>query len=116
MMRRFLLALSLGAALAAGGVHAQSSAAKDTVVAAKSAGTVGEQGDGFLGLVTGSAPAEVKAAVAEINAGRAAAYKDIAVKTGVTEQAAGEATARQLLTRIAPGGYYKPPGGSWTRK
>ena len=116
MMRRFLLALSLGAALAGGAVHAQSLAAKDAIVAAKSAGMVGEQGDGFLGLVSGSAPAEVQAAVAEINTGRAAAYRDIANKTGVTQQAAGEATARQLTTRIAPGGYYKPLGGSWTRK
>ncbi len=116
MMRRVLLALSLGAALAAGGVQAQSSVAKDAIVAAKSAGQVGEQGDGFLGLVSGSAPAETQAAVAEINAGRAAAYRDIAAKTGVTEQAAGEATARQLITRIPPGGYYKPLGGSWTRK
>jgi uncharacterized protein YdbL (DUF1318 family) len=116
MMRRFLIALTLGAALAGGAVYAQSAAAKDTVVAAKSAGQVGEQGDGFLGLVSGSGPAEVKAAVAEINAGRAAAYKDIAARTGVTEQAAGEATARQLIAKMAPGGFYKPLGGSWTRK
>ncbi len=116
MMRRLLLAFSLGAALAAGAVHAQSSAAKDAVVAAKSAGQVGEQGDGFLGLVSGSAPPGVQAAVAEINAGRAGAYRDIAAKTGVTEQAAGEATARQLIARIPPGGFYKPLGGSWSRK
>lgn len=116
MMRRFLLALSLGAALAAGATHAQSPAAKETVVAAKSAGQIGEQGDGFLGLVSGSASAEVQAAIAEINAGRASAYKDIATKTGVTEHAAGEATARQLIPRIPPGGYYKPLGESWTRK
>ncbi len=116
MMRRVFLPLFLGAALAAGSAYAQSAATKDTVVAAKSAGQVGEQADGFLGLVSGSAPAEVKAAVAEINAGRAKAYQDIAAKTGVTEQAAGEATARQLITRVPPGGYYKPLDGSWTRK
>ncbi len=116
MMRRVFLALSLAGALAAGGAQAQSTAAKDTVVAAKAAGTVGEQADGFLGLVTGAASPDVKAAVAEINAGRAAAYKDIAAKTGVTEQAAGEATARQLFARMAPGGWYKPLDGSWARK
>jgi uncharacterized protein YdbL (DUF1318 family) len=116
MMRRLFLALSLTGALAAGTVQAQSAATKDAVVAAKAAGVVGEQADGFLGLVTGSAPPDVKAAVAEINAGRAGAYKDIAAKTGVTEQAAGEATARQLFDRMPPGGWYKPLGGSWTRK
>ncbi len=116
MIRRLLLALTLTGALAAGSVHAQSAAAKDAIVAAKSAGVVGEQADGFLGLVTGSATPDVKAAVAEINAGRAGAYRDIAAKTGVTEQAAGEATARQLFERMPPGGWYKPLGGSWTRK
>lgn len=116
MMRRLLIALTLGAALAAGGVCAQSSTARDTIVAAKSAGQVGEQADGYLGLVSGSGPAAVMAAVAEINAGRAAAYRDIATKSGVTEQAAGEATARQLISRLAPGAYYKPLGGSWMRK
>jgi uncharacterized protein YdbL (DUF1318 family) len=116
MMRHLFLALSLGAVMAAGTVQAQSAATKDTVVAAKSAGQVGEQADGYLGLVGASAPAGVKAAVAEINAGRALAYKDIAAKSGVTEQAAGEATARQLFARVPPGGYYKPLDGSWTRK
>jgi uncharacterized protein YdbL (DUF1318 family) len=115
-MRRLFHALILGAALTAGAASAQTSPAREVIVAAKSAGLVGEQGDGFLGLVTGSAPADVKAAVDEINAGRAATYKDIAAKTGVTEQAAGEATARQLFARLAPGAYYKPLGGSWTRK
>lgn len=116
MMRRLILALSLSAALAAGGAAAQSADASETIVAAKSAGQVGEQADGFLGLVAGDAPGAVRTAVAEINAGRARAYKDIAAKTGVTEQAAGEATARQLFARLPAGGYYKPLGGSWMRK
>ena len=46
----------------------------------------------------------------------AQAYQDIAAKTGVTPAAAGEATAQQLIGRLAPGGYYKPLNGSWTRK
>jgi uncharacterized protein YdbL (DUF1318 family) len=115
-MRRLFLALSLGAALAAGGTFAQSSGATATVAQAKAGGVVGEQGDGFLGLVGGAAPPDVKAAVQEINAGRASAYKDIAARTGVSEQAAGEATARQLFDRLPSGAYYKPLGGSWTRK
>ncbi len=122
MMRHLLIALtfgsalSLGAALAAGSASAQSAAAASAVGAAKSAGQVGEQGDGFLGLVSASAPPAVQSAVAEINAGRAQAYRDIAAKTGVSEQAAGEATARQLIGRVAPAGWIKPLGGSWTRK
>ena len=116
MIRRLFLTLALGLSLAAAGASAQSAAAKATVDAAKTAGAVGEQGDGFLGLVTGAADPTVRAAVAEINAGRAQAYKDIAAKTGVAEAAAGEATARQLMDRLPPGQFYKPLGGAWTRK
>ena len=116
MIRRSFIILALGIGLAAGTAVAQGAAAKASVDAAKTAGLVGEQGDGFLGLVTGAADPAVRSAVAEINAGRAAAYKDIAAKTGVAEAAAGEATARQLFDRLPPGAFYKPLGGSWTRK
>ena len=116
MIRNLLLALTLGLSLAAGGVAAQSAAAKATVDAAKAAGSVGEQGDGFLGLVTGAASDSVKQAVEEINAGRAMAYKGIAAKSGVSEVAAGEATAQQLIARVPAGQYYRPLGGAWTRK
>jgi hypothetical protein len=92
------------------------SAAKATVDAAKAAGTVGEQSDGFLGLVNGSAGSDVKGAVDEINAGRAAVYRDTAAKTGVSVEAAGEATANKLIARVPPGQYYKPAGGGWVRK
>jgi uncharacterized protein YdbL (DUF1318 family) len=115
MMRRILTALTLGLALAAGTAQAQSAGAKATVDAAKAQGTVGEQADGFLGIV-GGADSSVRAAVAEINSGRTQAYQDIAAKTGVTPAAAGEATAQQLIGRLAPGSYYKPLNGSWTRK
>ena len=87
-----------------------------TVDTAKAAGTVGEQGDGYLGLVTGSADAAVAAAVKNINAGRAQVYADTAAKTGTTAEAAGEATALQLIAKVPAGQYYKPLGGAWSRK
>jgi uncharacterized protein YdbL (DUF1318 family) len=111
------LAASLGATVGFGAlpVLAQSAAAKATVDAGKAAGTVGEQADGFLGVVSGG-DASLRAAVAEINAGRAAVYKDTAAKTGVTPEAAGQATAKQLYARLAPGQYWKPLNGGWTKK
>lgn len=120
MIRRLFMALAAatliaGAAVPAIGFAAQSAQAKATVDAGKAAGRVGEQGDGFLGVVSGS-DAALKAAIDEINAGRTRVYADTAAKSGVTPQAAGEATARQLIDRLAPGQYYKPLGGAWTRK
>jgi hypothetical protein len=95
---------------------AQSAQAKDLVDGAKARGQVGEQGDGFLGFVMPSSDAGLTAAVAEINAGRAQAYREAAARTGVTPEAAGQATAQQLFMRLAAGQYFKPIDGSWTRK
>jgi len=116
MIRRLLVAFALAFSLAGGAAVAQSDAAKAAVDAAKAQGVVGEQGDGFLGLVAGSANPTVKAAVDEINAGRAKVYQDTAAKTGVTAAAAGQATALQLFARLPAGYYYRPVGGGWTRK
>ena len=89
---------------------------KSIVDAAKAQGIVGEQGDGYLGFVHGSADAATTAAVSDINAGRAEAYRQTAAKTGVTAEAAGQAVAVQLQSRIPPGQYFKPLGGSWVQK
>ena len=96
--------------------HAQPANAKATVDAAKAAGTVGEQGDGLLGFVKGSADAATTAAVNEINNGRRKLYASTAAKAGVTPEAAGEAAAQALVPKIPSGQYYKPLGGSWTKK
>ena len=96
-------------------VLAQSAAAKAAVDAGKAGGEIGEQGDGYLGIVNGG-DAALRSAVAEINAGRAAVYRETAAKTGVTPEAAGQATAVQLFGRVQPGQYYKPLNGAWTKK
>jgi uncharacterized protein YdbL (DUF1318 family) len=96
---------------------AQSASAKATVDAAKAAGIVGEQADGFLGFVTGAADPAVKAAVAEINAGRAQVYREAAAKAGTTPEAAGGSAFTTIVrARLKPGEYYKPAGGGWTKK
>jgi uncharacterized protein len=128
ILRRSTLARVLAVSLAiAGGAFmsvmlpsipatAQTPAQKSAVDAAKAAGTVGEQGDGYLGFVTPSTDPMLAAAVAAINAGRKQVYQEIAMKTNVSEQAAGEATAQQLFTRLPAGQYFRPLNGNWTRK
>ena len=96
---------------------AQSAAAKATVDAAKAAGIVGEPADGFLGFVTASSDAAIKAAVTEINAGRAQLYREAAAKNGVSVEVAGASAYTNVVqARIKPGEYFKPAGGGWTRK
>ena len=83
--------------------------------AAKAAGTVGEQADGYLGIVSG-ADGAVTAAVNEINAGRRQVYTQTATKSGVTPDAAGQATGAQLIAKVPAGQFIKPLGGGWTKK
>lgn len=119
MQARDILGLMLaGAAVAAAPIAiAQTADAKARVDAAKTAGTVGEQGDGFLGFVTGAADPALKAAVDEINAGRAQLYREAAAKNGVSPEAAGASAFNTVVkAKLKPGDYYKPTGGGWTRK
>ena len=78
--------LSLSAAVLAALALAPAAAialdAKSAVDTAKTAGIVGEQADGFLGFVKPSSDPATKAAVDDINAGRAALYREAAAKNG----------------------------------
>ena len=97
--------------------YAQSASAKATVDAAKAAGVVGEQADGFLGFVSAAADPAIKGAVAEINAGRAQRYNQAAAKNGVTPAAAGAAAFESVVkAKLRPGDYYKPANGGWAKK
>jgi uncharacterized protein YdbL (DUF1318 family) len=96
---------------------AQPASAKASVDAAKDAGVVGEQADGFLGFVSGGGDPALRQAVAEINAGRAQVYREAAARSGATPEAAGaSAFVNTVQPRLRPGHFYKPAGGGWTRK
>ena len=118
MIRKTMTVLALAASLGAVAlpVLAQSAAAKAAVDAGKASGTVGEQADGFLGVVSGG-DAALRAAVAEINAGRAAVYREAAAKSGATAEAAGASAFTTVISgRIKAGEYYKTAAGAWVRK
>lgn len=112
----FALLATPVAVLTAAPASAQSADAKSVVDAAKAKGVVGEQGDGLLGFVAGGGDAATTAAVNDINAGRRKVYAATAAKSGVTPDAAGEATAQILFKKVQPGEFYKPLGASWVRK
>src|SRR3954470_19415444 len=116
IMRNLKSLIFAGAALMlATPAFADLAADKATITAAKAAGTVGEQADGYLGIVAGS-DGTVTAAVSAINAGRREVYAQTAAKSGVTPDAAGQATGAQLIANTPPGQYIKPLGGAWTKK
>lgn len=96
---------------------AQSSSSKALVEAAKTAGTVGEQADGYLGFVAPQDDPGLTAAVAEINTARARLYAETARRHGVSPEVAGVAAAKALFeTKLRPGDYYRDATGVWRRK
>lgn len=83
---------------------------------AKDQGWVGEQTNGYLGLVKGDAPAEVKALVIDVNGQRKAQFTQIATKNGIAEAEAAKVFAREAAARTAPGNFIQNPAGSWVKK
>jgi uncharacterized protein YdbL (DUF1318 family) len=54
--------------------------------------------------------------VSAINRARGDLYSQTAAKSGVTREAAGQATGTLLLGKMAAGEFYKPLDGAWTKK
>jgi len=78
---------------------------------ARAAGQIGEQPDGYLGIV-GSATKEVRDLVTDINIKRKAAYTSNAPQGSTVEQFAF-ATGCNLIAKTKPGEKYKAPDGRW---
>jgi hypothetical protein len=83
--------------------------------AARQQGLVGEQSDGYVGAVSASPSADVKALVAEVNAKRRTAYGEIAKKNGTAPEAVAALSAQKLMER-APAGQWIWDKGRWTQK
>ena len=107
-MNRFLLAVAVAAAAAAG----QSSAQTPAVDTARQAGQVGERFDGYMGLVAAATPA-VRSQVATINIRRRALYSRLGVSRGVAPYEVGITAGCQLLARVQVGQAYMLADGRW---
>ncbi|MDP2904169.1 MAG: YdbL family protein [Methylovulum sp.] len=105
----FLAPLFLGLLLAAMDV-----AALD-LAQAKSSGLVGEQMNGFLGLVKPDAPADVKALVLDINAQRQVEYQRIAAKNGASAEDVARLTAQKVIGQTASGQFVETASG-WQKR
>ena len=117
MRDHFNIAAAVLAALAVTPAAAYAMDSKAAVDAAKAQGIVGEQADGFLGFVKPSSDPALKAAVDDINQGRAALYRQAAAKNGVSVEAAGASAYTQVVqAKLKPGEFYRPAGGGWVRK
>ncbi len=81
---------------------------------AKSKGLVGEQADGYLGVVSGGG--EASALVREVNAKRRAEYAEIAKKRGTSVDDVAALAGAKLVARTPGGQYVRDSTGKWVKK
>ena len=82
---------------------------------ARRAGQVGEQVDGYLGVVPG-APASAQKLVDSINVERAERYAEIAARNDTTPAAVAALAGQKLTERAAPGEWVRDADGSWRKR
>jgi uncharacterized protein YdbL (DUF1318 family) len=81
---------------------------------ARSKGLLGEQADGYVGIVGQSTP-ELQQLAADINAKRKAHYEEIAANNKTSPEAVA-ALAGKKLVEGRPAGEYVKTNGGWTKK
>ena len=80
--------------------------------AARAGGKIGEQPDGYLGIVGAADPA-LQRLVDDINIKRRAVYAEKAKENNATLEAYALTAGCQAIARTAPGEKYRAPDGSW---
>ena len=119
MSRRLKLILAAGIGLAAimggaGAAYAMMQA--DNSAQLRATGKVGEQADGYLGIV-GGGDAGLRAQVDAVNIKRRAYYTDLAAKRNAKIEEVAAATGCQLLaSKVQAGQYYRLPDGAWRQR
>lgn len=112
MLSKSILA-GLAGVLVLSGFAAPAMAQRDPAYAAARAnGTVGEQIDGYLGVVGNETPA-LRNMVNDINIKRKAVYTRKAPENGATIQAYATTAGCLAIARTVPGEKYQAPDGTW---
>ena len=109
-----LFAVILVVALS-GGVLSTSADAL-TLDEARAQGLIGEQSNGYLGLVPGQSNAAAAALVQQINAKRRAAYQSVADDHGTSLGSVEALAGRKLIGRLGAGQWFQDQGGQWRRR
>lgn len=88
----------------------------DALDDAKRAGEVGEQADGYVGIVSPPGSSSIQALVADINARRREQYRAIAARNGIELEAVELLAGQKAMDKTPPGQFIRPAGGAWRRK
>lgn len=112
MRYKLLAGFGAAAALAVLAVPALAQQRDPAYAAARAAGTVGEQPDGYLGIVGAPDPA-LQRLVDDINIKRRAVYAEKAKENNATLEAYALTAGCQAVARTVPGEKYRSPDGTW---
>lgn len=82
---------------------------------AKAEGLIGEMPNGYLGLVVSSAPSDVKALVADVNAKRKAKYQEVATSRNI-DLSKVELIAGKKALEKTKSGHFIQVDGKWIKK
>jgi uncharacterized protein len=87
-----------------------------TLEEAKAQGVVGEQPNGYLGIVQPGASAEVQALVNDVNQKRRQMYADIARRNSTKLEAVEMLAGKTAIDNTRPGNFVRSPSGQWVKK
>ena len=87
-----------------------------TLEEAKTQGMVGEQPNGYLGIVQPDASAEVHALVNDVNQKRRQMYEDIARRNSTKLEAVEMLAGKTAIDNTKTGNFVQSPAGQWVKK
>jgi uncharacterized protein YdbL (DUF1318 family) len=82
----------------------------------KAGGLIGEQANGYIGLVRQDVPAEIKKLVKDTNAKRKAGYQKIAAKQGTSLADVEKVGGNTAIEKTLRGNYIRDASGAWRTK
>lgn len=83
---------------------------------AKASGLIGEQRDGYIGLVQGSAPPAVVSLVENINRQRRERYQQIASENGISVDQVAQLAFNKAVEATRSGHFLEDANGRWVTK
>ena len=82
----------------------------------KADGLIGEQANGYIGLVKKDVPEDIKKLVKDTNAKRKAGYQKIAAKQGTSLTEVEKVAGNTAFQKTLKGNYIRDVSGTWRKK
>ena len=82
----------------------------------KADGLIGEQANGYIGLVSNDVPADIRKLVDQVNAKRKSGYEQIARKQGIPVSEVEKVGGNTAYEKTRRGNYVRDANGRWRKK